>query len=84
MMRLQVSSLRSPPAYIERAGMAPPYWRLGHQAIAHGYDPSPTVLDIAVMCVLSIICVASDRPRAASSRNSRSQMPRSAQRTNRL
>ena len=38
----------------------------------------------ALMCVVSIICVSVDRPRAASSRNSRSHTPRSAQRTKRL
>jgi hypothetical protein len=34
--------------------------------------------------VESIICVSADRPRVASLRNRRSQMPRSAQRTKRL
>jgi hypothetical protein len=38
----------------------------------------------ALTCVLSNIWVSPDRPRAASSRNSRSHTPRSAQRTNRL
>ena len=38
----------------------------------------------ALMCVLSIICMLSNRPRAASSWNNRSQMPRSAHRTDRL
>src|SRR5258708_6052916 len=38
----------------------------------------------ALMCVESIIFVSFDRPRPASSRNSRSHTPRSAQRTKRL
>jgi ferredoxin len=38
----------------------------------------------ALMCVESIICVSVDRPCPASSRNKFSQMPRRAQRTNRL
>ena len=38
----------------------------------------------ALTCVESIIWVSVDRPRLASSRNSRSQTPRSAQRTKRL
>jgi len=38
----------------------------------------------AFTCVESIICVSADRPFPASSRNRFSQMPRRAQRTNRL
>src|SRR5580704_12374213 len=44
----------------------------------------PAAERCAFTCVESIICVSVDRPFPASSRNSFSQMPRRAQRTNRL
>jgi hypothetical protein len=45
---------------------------------------APDAERCALIWVESIICVSVDRPRAASSRNSRSHIPRSAQRTKRL
>jgi len=45
---------------------------------------APEAERCALTWVASIICVSTDRPRAASSRNSRSHTPRSAQRTKRL
>jgi hypothetical protein len=45
---------------------------------------APDAERCALTCVESIIWVWVDRPRAASSRNNRSQTPRSAQRTKRL
>jgi hypothetical protein len=44
----------------------------------------PAAERCAFTCVESIICVSADRPFPASSRNRFSQMPRRAQRTNRL
>src|SRR4029077_13855300 len=45
---------------------------------------APEAERCALTCVESIICVWVDRLRPASSRNSRSQTPRSSHRTNRL
>src|SRR5687767_1963971 len=45
---------------------------------------APEAERCALTCVESIICKSVERPPAASFRNSRSQTPRSAQRTKRL